>query len=60
MRRGDLFGTGGTYKYTNAWDEFGRNMKSSYGKLPTNTKKRQKIITIKNEIGKKHEKRIIF
>jgi hypothetical protein len=60
MRRGDLFGTGRTYKYTKAWDEFGRNMKSSYGKFPSNSKKRQKIITIKNEIGKKHEKRIIF
>jgi hypothetical protein len=52
MKRGDLFGTGKTYKYTQAWDEFGRNMKSSYGRYPTNIKKRKKIITIKHKIRK--------
>jgi len=27
---GDVFGTGKTYKYTNAWDEWGLMMKTTY------------------------------
>ena len=51
MKRGDLFGTGKAYKYTQAWDEFGRNMKGAYFKLDFDDIKRKKIIKIKNEVS---------
>ena len=52
MRRGDLFGTGKTYKYTQAWDEFGKTMKGNYFRLDDcDILKRKKIIKIKNEVS---------
>jgi hypothetical protein len=51
MRRGDLFGTGNAYKYTQAWDEFGRNMKRNYFRLDCDIIQRKKIIVIKNKVS---------
>jgi flagellum-specific peptidoglycan hydrolase FlgJ len=39
IKRGDLFGTGKTYKYIDAWDEFGINMEKSYGRHPKHKNK---------------------
>jgi len=50
IKRGDLFGTGKTYNYTDAWDEFGRNMKRNYFKI-TNPFKRKRVLAIKNNIN---------
>ena len=49
MKRGDLFGTGKTYNYIDAWDEFGRNMKRNYFKFD-NPYKRKRVLAIKNNI----------
>ena len=49
IKRGDLFGTGRTYKYTQAWDEFGRNMKRNYFKIDSS--KIKKIMIIKKNIS---------
>ena len=54
MKRGDLFGTGKTYNYTDAWDEFGRDMQYNYFKITT-PRKRKKILKIKNEVSKVQE-----
>jgi hypothetical protein len=48
MKRGDLFGTGKTYKHTQAWDEFGKGMKQNYFKM--GSIKMKKVMSIKNEI----------
>ena len=50
MKRGDLFGTGKTYKYIQAWDEFGRNMKRTYFKIDS-LYKRKRILALKNNIN---------
>jgi hypothetical protein len=45
---GDVFGTGKKYKYTNAWDEFGLMMKTTYNN-PTLSRKDAIKISKKTE-----------
>jgi len=45
---GDIFGTGKTYEYTNAWDEFGLMMKTTYNN-PKLTRKEAINISKKTE-----------
>ena len=48
---GDIFGTGKTYEYTNAWDEFGLMMKTTFNNPKLSRKEAIKISKKTEELG---------